>query len=123
MQPNEYHQLVIDTAQEFIDSDPVNGNTRPSSAFDEQIGDIVDRNWRDEDAFACLQFSDFPSAEPFNTGGYKPASQQQPFPFKAFALPAFAEDVKQAIGLKGLDLNEVEENWEATRNTQDQDRR
>ena len=85
MQHNEYPQLVIDTAQEFIDSDPVNGNTRPSSAFDEQIGDIVDRNWRDEDAFACLQFSDSQAPSHSTPAGTNPPHSSSPSPSRRSA--------------------------------------
>ena len=76
------------------------------------LDSIVDRNWSDQDAVDCLMLSDFPSAEQFNTGGYKPASQQDPFPFKAFALPAFAEDVKARLSAIGFDMNEAEDNWQ-----------
>jgi hypothetical protein len=110
----DYQVLIAETAQQFIDdnSDPARATTRPETAFQELIDNIVDRNWSDEDAFACLRYSKFPSAETFNTGGYKPASQQQSFPFKAFALPAFAEDVKDAIARIGFD-------WEAYDNAEE----
>ena len=110
----DYQVLIAETAQQFIDdnSDPARATTRPETAFEELIDNIVDRNWSDKDAFACLQYSKFPSAETFNTGGYKPASQQEPFPFKAFALPAFAEDVKDAIARIGFD-------WEAYDNAEE----
>lgn len=115
MTRDDYFGLVRDTALEIIEEcEDGDSAARPSTLIDEKTDGILDRNWSDEDAFACLQYSKHPSAAEFYLGG-DAESADDPFPFKFHALSAFRADIGDVLIDEQFSIGDADAKWEERR--------